>query len=36
MKLIDIAFDLDGCLVDIMPVVKKILKEKNGDEMLNI
>ena len=36
MKLINIAFDLDGCLVDIMPVVRLILKEKHGAEMLPI
>jgi len=34
MKLIDIAFDLDGCLVDIMPAVEEELFIKYGVRML--
>ena len=35
-KLLDIAFDLDGVLVDIMPAVGKILKERYNVRMLPI
>ena len=34
MKLIDIAFDLDGVLVDVNPVLKKVLWEQFGARVL--
>jgi phosphoglycolate phosphatase-like HAD superfamily hydrolase len=34
LKLIDIAFDLDGVLVDIMHVIRKCIKEEHGAKVL--
>ena len=36
MKLLNIAFDLDGVLVDIMPAVNRLLKERHNVKMLPI